>query len=288
MNKGFTTRFLKKKDGSQIFFRFWPGKKDMPVYILLHDIGGHSLHFEYLADHFQKLGYNLYAFDFAGFGKSQEFKGHIDDFTVYLNETLSILKLCKTEFSRNNVFIIGDSLGALVAVLFAKYYQKFISGLILLAPAVKLKIHISLKKIISAYFQSLFNKYLIYELPFTKEMLISDFKVQKRLQHDELNVKSITISFALAMNMAMNNALKIANEINIPVLVLSGEKDLLVDIEGIKELFNSLNSRVKELNILDKFYHSLIMDRNREFVFDIIVQWVNKILFMHERHQINV
>jgi len=287
MSRGFITKFLRKKGEEEIFFRFWPGKKEMPVLILLHDLGGHSLRFEYLTDYFQKLGFNIYAFDFAGFGKSQEYKGHIEDFTVYLNETLSMLKLSKIEFPKNNKFIFGDGMGALVAVLFAKYYQQFLDGLVLLSPAVKTKIHVTNRKMYNTFLNTLFNKLAVTDIPFTKEMLTNDFKTQKKLQHDAMDVKTTTVAFNMAFDNARSQVRKFAYEINIPVLTLAAEKDLLLDLDATKEVFNMFNSKVKEMMILDDFYHSITLDKNRDYAFELITRWIYKILFIQERQKFN-
>lgn len=282
MTQEFITKFLRKKDGTQIFFRFWNGKKDMPVLILLHGLGAHSLRYEYMAKYFQKRKYNIYAFDFTGFGKSHQFKGHVESFNTYVNETLSILQLSKIEFPNNRRFIVGEDTGGVVGVHFASHYQDFLDGLILLSPAAKIKYNIQLQKMFNALINTLFNKFYQYDLPFTKEMMTRDFKMQSKLQHDELDVKTVTGKFYFAMIEAIKKLNKIASNINLPVYILQAENDLLIDVNSVKELFNNLNSKVKEINILKDFYHSLSIEKNKELVFQLMENWINKVLFLKD------
>ncbi len=121
MAYGYVTKYLKKKDGLQIFFRFWSGRKDMPILILLHGLGSHSQRFEFAAKYFQKRKYNIYAFDFTGFGKSQSFQGHIESFNTFINETLAIVKLSKMNFMNNQTFIVGEGIGGIVGMYFSRY-----------------------------------------------------------------------------------------------------------------------------------------------------------------------
>ena len=145
MTNEFVTKYLKKKDGMQIFFRYWAGDPKMPVMILLHGISSHSLRFEFLANYFQKKKFNVYAFDFAGFGKSQAFQGHIESFNTYVNETLAMVKLSQMDFPDNKKFIIGEDTGGIVALHFAKYYQDLVDGLILLSLAIKERLSLIFK-----------------------------------------------------------------------------------------------------------------------------------------------
>ncbi len=280
MAAGFSTKFLKKADGTQIFFRFWKGKKNFPVIIFLHGLGAHSLRFEEAANFFKKHSFNVYAFDFTGFGKSQGYRGHIESFTTYLNETLSILKLSQIEFPKSPKFIIGESMGGVIGLLFAKYYQEYLNGLILLSPAVKIKIPISAKKKMDAAFNLIFNKFKQYELPYTKEMLTRDFKWQKKLQKDELDVKSVTAKFYFELDKAIKSMRNVVKDIKLPVFILQAGDDLLIDTEGVKEIFGQLGSNAKELEVMENFYHALSIDVDRQIVYNLILRWINKRLYI--------
>ncbi len=280
MAVNFSTKYLKKQDGTQIFFRFWKGKKNYPVLILLHGLGAHSLRFEEMANYFKKENFNVYAFDFTGFGKSQGFKGHIDNFNTYVNETLLILKLSQIEYPKSPKFIIGESMGGVIGLHFARYYQEYINGLILLSPASKIKIHIPFRKKFDAVVSLIFDKFKQYEVPFTKEMITRDYKWQKKLQKDSLDVKTVTAKFYFELDKAMKELKNILPKINLPVYILQAGDDLLIDKEGTKELFNLLNSSSKSFEILENFYHALSIDRDREFVYSLIYRWIDYRLYI--------
>jgi alpha-beta hydrolase superfamily lysophospholipase len=136
------------------------------------------------------------------------------------------------------------------------------------------------ERTLKALFTALFNKYTPYEIPVTKEMMTRDFKMQKKLQADELDVKSVTTEFYLAMTSAMNKVYKMASEIKTPVYLLQAAEDHVVDVEAVKDFFNCLDSRTKEFTLLDKFYHSLSVDKDKEFVYELIRQWLERVLFV--------
>lgn len=287
MAKGFITKFLKKPNGDQIFFRLWEGRAEMPVLILLHGIGSHSLRYEPLALYFQKLGYTLYAFDFSGFGKNQTFKGHIPNFNVYVNETLAMVKLAQIQFPKNKIFILAESMGGIVAIHFARYYQEYIHGLILLSPWIKSKIHTPLQKKINTIFNLLFNKYTPYPVPFTNEILTRDYKMQKNMEKDELNVKTLTAEFLSARDIALYKIKKMSHKIELPLFLLQAGNDLLLDTTASYEFFNAIKSQIKEFILLEKFYHALSIDREKEFVFELIASWIKKIISIKDHVQVH-
>ncbi len=285
MKRSFITKYLKKSDGTQIFFRFWKGKKNSPALILLHGLGAHSLRFEEMAEFFRKRSFNVYAFDFSGFGKSQAYKGHIDKFETYLNETLAMLKLAETELPDVPKFIVGESMGGVVGIHFAKYYQDYFDGLILLSPAILCNIKIPLQKKIEAGFNTLFNKFHTYDVPFTNEMLTRDYKWQKKLQSDELDIKVVTGRFYFVLNSAMKECFKIAKKLELPILVLQGEDDSIGNTNGVVNFFNKIGSQEKQLQVLKGFYHALSIDKNREIVYNIIFQWINQRIYLIEEFE---
>ncbi len=279
MKAGFLTKYLKLSDGEQIFFRFWQGKKDAPVLILLHGLGSHSLRYEEMASFFKKHSFNVYAFDFLGFGKSQAHKGHIEKFETYIKETLAMLNLAESEFPDSPKFIVGEDMGCIVGINFARYYQDYFDGLILLSPTVSLNMDILLNKKLEILFNTMFNKFHSYDVPFTNEMLTGDYKWQKRIQNDELDIKRVTGKFYITFMNAIKDAVRNAKHIELPVLVLGGSSDLIVKPEAIKDFFNRINSNDKQLNILDSCLHSLSIDKNRDIVYNIMLQWIESHLF---------
>jgi len=285
MKVSFVTKYLKTSDGNQIFFRFWKGKKNYPALILLHGLGSHSLRFEEMAEFFKKYSFNIYAFDFSGFGKSQSYKGHIESFNTYIRETLAMLKLAESEIPDVPKFIIGESMGGVVAIHFAKYYQDYFDGLILLSPAVSSNIDIPIQKKIEVFFNTLFNKFHSYDVPFTNEMLTRDYKWQKKLQNDELDIKVVTGKFYLVLTSAMRECFKIARKLEIPILILQAGNDSIVKSDGVQEFFNRIVSPEKQFQLLQGFYHALSIDRNREIVYNIMLQWLNQRLYLIENSE---
>ncbi|MBN1897600.1 MAG: alpha/beta fold hydrolase [Spirochaetes bacterium] len=283
MKATFVTKYLKTPEGGQMFFRFWKGKKTSPVLIFLHGLGSHSLRLLEMAEFFRRHSFNIYAFDLSGFGKSQAYKGHIDKFDTYINETLAMLKLTESEIPSVPKFLVCEDMGGVIGINFSKYYQDYFDGMILLSPLVAFHMDVSLQKKLETAFNTLFNKFNTYDAPITNEMLTRDYKMQKLVQSDELDVKVITGTFYFALQNAMKECMKNARKLELPVLLLQGDEDAIVNQNSVFEFFNRLGSVEKHIQILKGFYHALAIDKDRDIVFNIMLQWlIHRLYILNE------
>ena len=66
-----------------------------------------------------------------------------------------------------------------------------------------------------------------------------------------------------------------AGEIKLPLLILAGTDDQLIDPEGSKELHELIPS-VSELRLLEGRYHEPFNDLDNEEVFSVIAHWLAK------------
>jgi esterase/lipase len=116
-------------------------------------------------------------------------------------------------------------------------------------------------------------------------MLTGDFQWQKDLRKDDLNLTSVTAKFYVLLREAMKKCFSFAKKIELPVLLIQGEKDLIANPSKVKKFFDKLNSNEKQFFLLKNFYHSLSIDRNREIIFSIIVRWLNQRLYLIENYE---
>ena len=54
-----------------LFYQVWTSNNPKAALILLHSLGDHSGRYSHLIDHIVPEGYDIYAFDFRGHGRSE-------------------------------------------------------------------------------------------------------------------------------------------------------------------------------------------------------------------------
>jgi predicted alpha/beta-fold hydrolase len=111
------------------------GSKSAPLLVMCHGFGVFSFVFEGIINHFIEAGYRVLVFDWYAHGFSEapnpsDHKYSADLFVNQLNDLLSALRLNNKSF-----YLMGHSMGGLLAAIYASRYQHKIKKLILICPA---------------------------------------------------------------------------------------------------------------------------------------------------------
>lgn len=109
------------------FFR--PEKEIKATVLFFHGAGGNISTYFYMIKEIVQKGYQVYAIDFRGYGKSTGKPTHIN---VEEDAEIIYLKMKRNEHLKNKKLIVyGASLGCQIATTFTKKHQDEIDGLIL-------------------------------------------------------------------------------------------------------------------------------------------------------------
>ena len=135
--------------GTDFLYRRWDAAPDRAVFLLVHGLGAHTARWDFLAGHFAARGFPSYGIELRGFGRTPERpRGHIDSLRLYEDDILALRRLIGTEHPGRKVFLLGESLGGLIAFNLAARCPGEFAGQILIAPAFKN----GMKFPLSAYF----------------------------------------------------------------------------------------------------------------------------------------
>lgn len=124
--------------GTYNYSKVYEGEK-LPTLIIFHGFTGNrygnSFLYKELTRHLIDKGYGVYRFDFIGSGDSD---GYFKDMTLSseIDDAMTIFNLVKNQemVDRDNIFLLGHSMGGFVATEVAKDINP--KGLILLCPAI--------------------------------------------------------------------------------------------------------------------------------------------------------
>jgi len=122
--------------GANIFQRKYNSSVNKKNMVLIHGWSFTSKNWEDagIFDHLASFGFNAYAVDYPGFGKSpvsekyRLARGDITRGPKFVNDYLSSLDL-------NHTFLLGASMGGGIAILSALEYPQKIDGIVAVAPA---------------------------------------------------------------------------------------------------------------------------------------------------------
>lgn len=266
---------LKSFDG-RVFYREWNCVTPKAVIILVHGMGGYSGRFFEFGPYLAKAGFQVYAIEQKGHGESPSIKGHICNFKLYTSDLKSLVGHAKSQHAGKKIFIFGESMGGLITLDFAIHHQELINGIILMSPAVKDKLPMTLKTRAEILKAAIFEPIGFFPAGFSSSLFTRDPVVAKRIDMDPLEVRNFTAKFYLSILKAIIYVNMKPRTIKLPVLMLLAGQDKMISAEAAAAYFKKIRSKDKELKWYPEMYHALYVDKDREKVFRDMITWINK------------
>ncbi len=260
--------------GTDFLYRRWGSSPAKAVFLLVHGLGAHTARWDFLGRHFAARGFPSYAIELRGFGRTPERpRGHVDSFRIYDQDILALRRLIGIEHPGRKVFLLGESLGGLIAFNLAALRPEEFAGQVLIAPAFKNGMKFSL----SAYF-TLVSRILVQPrktvaVPFTSAMCTRDPDYRAVMDANPDEVREASLKLLMGTMGEQRWARKTAAATAVPVLFLVPGDDRLVDERAGLRLYARLGPADKALIEYPDMLHALSIDSGRERVFDDILGW---------------
>jgi alpha-beta hydrolase superfamily lysophospholipase len=259
-----------------VLYRKWTDTKTGcdAVFLLVHGLGAHSDRWNFLTKSLNENNVAAYGIELKGYGETKELKGHIDSFGTYYHDIESLHKIVGTEQPGKKVFILGESMGALIAFMSVLKNPGSYAGLICVSPAFVNKMQFPFSLYVKFIVSLLFKPSTLIRMPFKSEWITRDVDYQKTLNADIREIRDSSASTLLNILIAQLKCNLLKNKLNIPVLFLVAGTDMLVDDKSTKKLFEKMVVPDKTIKHYPEMYHALTIDQGRETVFQDIVSWV--------------
>lgn len=240
------------------------------VIFAIHGVTLYANRFDYIANQLAKQGYQVYAIDLRGYGRwrteKEKFSGDGKiHYTEAQKDLVSVLKAVKSKHSDLPVYLMGESLGANMAVWVASTNPELANGLILSSPCIKRIVHITPRVFIDAP-KGFVRPYHEMSLrPHIEPYLSEDPRVTKQYLDDPSIYKNL--SPADLIKSVKTNALSLQQTAKIPedmpVLIIAGKRDKIYSAKAIPNFVKKLPCKDKQVHILENKGHLLI---EHEFV----------------------
>ena len=268
--------FLNENSDAHIYHQCWLPEGDVKaVMLVVHGLAEHCGRYMNLIDHFVPQGYAVYGFDLPGHGKSHGKRLYINRFKNYTQTLAAFLDKVRTLHNDAPLFLVGHSMGSLVSAVFLTRRQEDFAGAVLSGcGAVKIPDNISSATILAGkVFSVLLPKIGLIGLD--ANGVSRDPSVVKAYVEDPLvhNGKT-TARLAAEILQAMGSIPGKAGRITLPILLLQGGADKLVDPAGGRMLFETVGSTDKTLKIYEGLYHEIFNEPERDQVLGDMQGWL--------------
>ncbi|HSV96427.1 MAG TPA: lysophospholipase [Spirochaetota bacterium] len=266
------------KGGVEIYFREWMSERPKGIVVLAHGLGEHSGRYANLIDRMQGSGVSFYALDHRGHGRSGGKRGHIASFMDYIQDLNVFMTQIKDEYGSLPVVLLGHSLGGVIAMKYALTYPAGPKALVLSSAGLVLAVKVpKWKKKMGLFFSrhipalSMRNELDANDLSHDRQTV--DDYVKDPLVHDQVTARWYTEFIA-----AGEECLRRASELRMPLLVIHGKADKMVDYRGSERVYASVSTpaRDKALFVFSGLYHETMNETppERTKVLDVLAGWI--------------
>ena len=270
-----TEGLLLSSDQTKLAFRAWPQDPRTAdiTFAVIHGLGEHSGRYQRFANGMARFGMATYAMDLRGHGKSDGQRGHLDDWSQFVDDATQFVNHVERQ-AKGEVVPVGHSFGGVVVLSMALAGKLTNSRrFVLSSPALKLKASVpawktTLARLVSSVAPKVAMSNEVDPATVSRIPSVVDAYRTDPLVHGKISARLYT-----EWQKAAATDLQRAAEITLPFLILAGTADRLIDPQGSKELHAS-TPNLSDLHMLEGRYHEPFNDLDSEEVFDIIATWV--------------
>ena len=267
---------IRSEDGTSLFYRYWPASNlpSKTVVIVLHGIGLHSGPYVAVAAALTPLGIDVYGLDDRGHGKSSGPRDRLGTRVKAVTDIHALIQFI-SRLNQSKIFLLGESMGGLLALTYSISHEDLLSGLILVAPALKLCRAQLLRPLTAA----LLPYFLAPTLPSVNlvgrrlEESCRDAHFINARRSDSLSYSRVSLQYIFDIRAFILYCRHTSlDSLRKPVLLLHGAYDRLINISGSKTLARRLPHC--DLKIYGTAWHTLFWDSETRFVLEDIAKWV--------------
>ncbi len=274
---------LQSPDGTRLHAWSWTGPKPNGRLVIAPGYGEHGGVYRELAAWLaQSLNLRVLALDFRGHGRSEGRRGVLKDYDQFVSDLETAVHEGSIHHPEIPTFVLGHSNGGLVTLLTALRGTVPIDGLVLSSPALKLKYEVPRHKVVVGRILSRVAPAITLSGPVPVGGLTRDPIAQDALKYDRLIHTRLSPPFFFGMVGRGAQVLQRGPEAKVPLFMLVGGADPIIDPDANRSFFDSYGTSEKKLFFDPSMNHNPLFERGRERAWNELANWLNtRLMTLH-------
>jgi alpha-beta hydrolase superfamily lysophospholipase len=268
--------YFKSVRDTNIYYQYWlPDGEPKAILLVAHGIAEHSGRYMNVVNHFVPAGYAVYGVDHIGHGKSDGKRVCVERFQDFTKTFKKFFDMIRGWQPIKPIFLVGHSMGGLISAAYLLKHQDELTGVVFSGPGIKVPENISNAVIFAGKILSVvMPKAGIIQLD--AEGICRDPAVVDAYLNDPLvYTGKITARLSAEMLKTIQHVTGSAIKIRLPIMIVQGGSDKLVDPSGAQLLYDSVSSEDKKIKIYDGLYHEVFNEPEHGQVLDDVKVWID-------------
>jgi alpha-beta hydrolase superfamily lysophospholipase len=269
---------FKGRGGAERIIHIWEPSQPRAVMLALHGAMAHGGDYVTPALYFRNHDIATVSFDMCGHDGKR--RADIPDFDIFLDEAELFLHWVKKHYPGLPVFIMGHSMGGLIATRFGLERlgrNDEVKGFILSSPYYvnAVKVPAVLQKM-SGALARLLPKMKVPLASFT-DVLTHDAAITVRHhvdENDSVRATELTVRFGHALSEAQKGLAEKMPTWRYPIYAVVAGDDKLADCRAAEAMLMTIDGNLLRYNFQPQNYHENFNETNREEIFADILGWL--------------
>jgi alpha-beta hydrolase superfamily lysophospholipase len=262
-------RHFETHDGVELFYRHWPHTQSPArgAVMLFHRGHEHSGRMAHLVDELNLPNFDFFAWDARGHGRSPGVRGFSPSLGTTVRDIQTFVEHLQATYGvdNENIFVIAQSVGAVLVSTWVHDYAPKLRGMTLASPAFKVKLYVPFARAGLKLLHRLRGNFFVNSYVKAR-FLTHDPERIASFDTDPLVARPISVNILLGLYDAADRVVADAQAITVPTQLLISGADWVVHQAPQQKFFSRLGSATKVKLELPGFYHDTLGEKDRASV----------------------
>lgn len=246
------------------------------IAIVAHGYSEHIGRYHHVIEALNQHNYVVFMLDHRGHGESEGPRACVEKFDYFVDDLHLLVQKAQRAYPDLPLLMVAHSMGGLIGTLYAIRYESYLDGLVLSGPGLHIGDDVpTYLKAISKYLAKFFPNFPL--LPKTGGLLSRDPEVEPRFRADPLSYNGgLKCRMGYELMIAAQQACDQMGQLSLPLLIMHGSADKLVNPSGSKQLYAEAQSADKTLKLWPDYFHEIFNELGKEEVLAFMLEWLDQ------------
>ena len=264
---------LQVNDGTKLYIKEWEVQQPKALICIIHGFGEHINRYNHIAEFFNQHSYAVAGMDTRGHGNSEGRRGHTPSYETYLDDIQTFTETAHKSYPTAPLILWGHSMGGNLVLNYLIKRQPNVKCVVATSPWIRLAFQpkpmlLFLGKMMRNIAPTFTQSTKLNPSHISKDPAVVQAYIKDPLVHDKM---SASASMGVLDAAAWLN--QYSGKINVPLLIMHGDADKLIDPAASKEFADRLTGNVTHKMWKD-LHHETHNDPEQKEVLNYALQWI--------------